>query len=168
MIANLGVSEFKVRTGRRLRSTALEADGVHSRIDATVSLGAFVGIGLAALGLRIADPIAGILITGAILYILAGTVRDLFYRMMDAVDPHLIEELAETAGQVPGVLGVHDVSARWVGRELVAVMHIDCDENASLKQAHSVVEKVEHEVRHTVPAVRIEIHMDPGTGHHHH
>jgi cation diffusion facilitator family transporter len=168
IVANLGVSELKLRVGRRVRSSALEADGVHSRIDAVVSAGAFMGIGLAGLGLRLADPIAGLVITLAILYILAGTVRDLFYRMMDAVDPHLIDEITRAATQVPGVLGVHDVRARWVGRELVAVMHVDCDENATLKDAHSVVDHVAHEVEHAVPAARIEVHMDPGTDPHRH
>jgi cation diffusion facilitator family transporter len=168
VVANLAVSEIKIRTGRRINSSSLEADGVHSRIDALVSGGAFAGIGLAGLGVRLADPIAGILITLAILYILAGTVRDLFYRMMDAVDPDLIGEIEEAAEKVPGVLGVHDVRARWVGRELVAVMHIDCDSAATLKEAHAVVERVEHEVEHAVPAARVEVHMDPGTDHHHH
>jgi cation diffusion facilitator family transporter len=168
VVANLAVSELKVRTGRRLRSAPLEADGIHSRIDALVSGGAFVGIGLAWVGIRVADPIAGILITFAILYILAGTVRDLFYRMMDAVDPALIDQVAAAAGKVPGVLGVHDVTARWVGRELVAVMHVDCDEDSSLKEAHRIVERVEHEVQHAVPAARVEVHMDPGTAAHEH
>jgi divalent metal cation (Fe/Co/Zn/Cd) transporter len=88
--------------------------------------------------------------------------------MMDAVDPHLIDEITRAATQVPGVLGVHDVRARWVGRELVAVMHVDCDENATLKDAHSVVDHVAHEVEHAVPAARIEVHMDPGTDPHRH
>src|SRR5205085_11632023 len=97
-------------------STALEADGIHSRVDALVSAGAFVGIGLAGLGLRLADPIAGLLITAAIVYILGGTVRQLVLRMMDAVDPHVIEDLATAAGRVDGVLGGPDVRARWGGR----------------------------------------------------
>jgi cation diffusion facilitator family transporter len=167
-VVNLAVSELKIRAGRRIGSTSLEADGVHSRIDALVSGGAFAGIGLAGIGFRLADPVAGLLITLAILYILAGTVRDLFYRMMDAVDPDLIGEIEGAAVKVPGVLGVHDVRARWVGRELVAVMHVDCDPAASLKEAHAVVERVAHEVQHAVPAARVEVHMDPGTDHHHH
>jgi cation diffusion facilitator family transporter len=175
VVANLAVSEYKVRVGRSLGSTALEADGIHSRADALVSAGAFAGIGLAGLGLRLADPIAGLLITVAIVYILGGTVRKLVLRMMDAVDPHVIDELTETASHVDGVLGVHDVRARWVGRELVAVMHIDCDSDATLRDAHALAERVEHEVAHVLPQARIDIHMDPGVeahqhaakGHHH-
>jgi cation diffusion facilitator family transporter len=168
VVANLAVSEYKVRVGRGLGSTALEADGIHSRVDALVSAGAFVGIGLAGLGLRLADPIAGLLITVMILYILTGTVRQLFLRMMDAVDPHVTKELTEAALGVPGVLGVHDVRARWVGRELAAVMHVDCDPDSSLEQAHEVATRVEHAVSHVLPEARLDIHMDPGPAEHEH
>jgi cation diffusion facilitator family transporter len=168
VVANLAVSEYKVRVGRGLGSTALEADGIHSRADALVSAGAFAGIGLAGLGLRLADPIAGLVITGAILYILGGTLRKLVLRMMDAVDPQVIDELTAAAEHTQGVLGVHDVRARWVGRELVAVMHVDCDADLSLKDAHALAERVEHEVAHVVPGARVDIHMDPGVEAHQH
>jgi cation diffusion facilitator family transporter len=168
VVANLAVSEYKVRVGRGLGSTALEADGMHSRADALVSAGAFVGIGLAGLGLHLADPIAGLVITAAILYILGGTLRQLVLRMMDAVDPRLTDELTAAASRVEGVLGVHDVRARWVGRELVAVMHVDCDAAASLRDAHALAERVEHEVSHAVPEARLDIHMDPGVEAHEH
>jgi cation diffusion facilitator family transporter len=168
VVANLAVSEYKVRVGRSLRSPALEADGIHSRIDALVSAGAAVGIGLAAAGFGWADPVAGLAITAMILYILAGTVRDLFYRMMDAVDPEVLAEIAEHAAAVDGVLGVHDIQARWVGRQMAVVLHVDCDPGLSLKNAHDLALRVEHEVGHAVPAGRLDVHMDPGTEHHHH
>lgn len=168
VVANLSVSEYKIRIGRRIRSKALEADGVHSRIDGLVSAGAFMGLALAGLGIPIADPIAGLVITVAIVFILAKTVGSLVLRMMDAVDPSLIEEITTAAAGVDGVLGVHDVRARWVGRELIAVLNIDCRRDSSLVAAHNVVRAVEHEVTHRVPGIRLDIHMDPGTGEHHH
>lgn len=169
IVANLGVSEYKIRVGRGIRSTALEADGQHSRIDALVSAGALVGIGLSGFaGIRLADPIAGLVITVGILYILAGTVRELFYRMMDAVDPKIVGDMVHAAESVEGVLGVHDVSARWVGRDLVAVLHIDCDPDATLQSAHDLAGRVEHEIQHHAPVARIDIHMDPGTDPHRH
>jgi cation diffusion facilitator family transporter len=168
VVANLGVSEYKVRVGRGIGSESLEADGIHSRIDALVSAGAFAGIGLAGLGLSMADPILGILITVAIAFTLAGTVKQLFYRMMDAVDPTISDELTSTAKSVPGVLAVHDIRVRWVGRELVATMHIDMDPKSTLESAHAIAMRVEDAVCREVPAARLEIHMDPGTAPHTH
>jgi cation diffusion facilitator family transporter len=168
VVANHGVSEYKIRVGRRIRSLALEADGLHSRLDAIVSAGAFVGLALAWMGFAIADPLSGLAITIAIVYILAGTVGRLVLRMMDAVDPAVIEQITTAALSAKGVLGVHDVRARWVGRELVAVIHIDCPPDSTLAQAHDIAQAVEHEVEHRVPAVRLDVHMDPGTGAHRH
>lgn len=168
VVANLGVSEYKLRVGRGIGSESLEADGVHSRIDALVSAGAFAGIGLAGLGLRIADPIFGILITIAIVYVLAGTVKQLFYRMMDAVDPTIVDEITAAATSVPGVLQVHDLRVRWVGRGLVAVMHVACNPKSTLEDAHALAMRVEDAVCREVPAARLEVHMDPGTAKHKH
>ena len=168
VVANLGVSEYKIRVGRRIHSLALETDGLHSRLDAAVSAAAGIGLGLAAMGFAIADPLAGLAVTFAIVYILAGTVGRLVLRMMDAVDPELIQQITAAALSVNGVLGVHDVRARWVGRELVAVLHVDCPPDSTLRQAHDIVRAVEHEVEHHVPAVRLDVHMDPGTEAHRH
>lgn len=161
VIANLSVSEYKIRVGRRIRSLALEADGLHSRLDALVSGAAFLGLLLAWMGFAIADPLAGVGITIAIVFILAGTVGRLVMRMMDAVDPKVIEQISNAAVGVRGVIGVHDVRARWVGRELIAVLHVECAADATLAEAHDIAEAVEHEVEHRVPAVRLDIHMDP-------
>src|SRR5256885_112316 len=116
VIANLGVSEYKLRVGRGIGSESLAADGVHSRIDALVSAAAFVGIGLAGAGLAIADPIAGIVITLAIVFVLAGTVKQLFYRMMDPVDPTIVDEIAHAAAAVNRGLQLDDVAVALCGR----------------------------------------------------
>jgi divalent metal cation (Fe/Co/Zn/Cd) transporter len=47
-------------------------------------------------------------------------------------------------------------------------MHVDCDADASLKDAHALAQRVEHEVSHAVPEARIDIHMDPGVESHEH
>ena len=168
IVANFGVSEYKIRVGRRIRSLALETDGLHSRLDALVSAAAFAGLGLAWMGFAIADPLAGLLITFAIIYILTTTIGRLVLRMMDAVDPQLIEQITTAAARVNGVLGVHDVRARWVGRELVAVVHIDCPPDSTLQKAHDMAEAVEQAVHQRVPAIHLDVHMDPGTGQHSH
>lgn len=168
VVANLAVSEYKVRVGRSINSPALQADGIHSRIDALVSFGAALGVILAWIGLRWADPVAGLLITVMILYILAGTVRDLFYRMMDAVDPELLQDIEHAAEHIDGVQGVHDVQARWVGRRLDVVLHVDCSRDVDLQRAHEIAMRVEQEVGHHVPAGRVDVHMDPGTDPHVH
>lgn len=62
-------AKIRLGAGRRLNSPALVADGYHARTDGFVSLGVMLTAALVALGLKIADPIIAILITGVILRI---------------------------------------------------------------------------------------------------
>jgi cation diffusion facilitator family transporter len=59
----------RLRSGRRLASAALVADGNHARVDGFVSLGVIASAALVALGLQVADPIVGLGITLVILKI---------------------------------------------------------------------------------------------------
>ncbi|HLK39704.1 MAG TPA: cation transporter, partial [Polyangiaceae bacterium] len=55
--------------GRRLNSPALIADGNHARVDGFVSLGVLASAAVVALGLKLADPVIGLVITLVILRI---------------------------------------------------------------------------------------------------
>jgi cation diffusion facilitator family transporter len=62
-------AQVRLRGGRRLSSPALIADGNHARVDGFVSLSVVASAAFVWLGLRIADPVIGLLITLVILKI---------------------------------------------------------------------------------------------------
>ncbi|PRC46027.1 hypothetical protein C6A85_92185, partial [Mycobacterium sp. ITM-2017-0098] len=95
-IGNELVAVYRIRVGRRIGSAALIADGLHARTDGFTSLAVLLGAGGVALGFPLADPIVGLVITVAILAVLRTAVRDIFRRLMDAVDPELVDS-AESA-----------------------------------------------------------------------
>jgi len=68
-VGNEIAAQVRLRAGRKLRSPALVADGNHARVDGFVSLGVLASAAVVALGLRLADPIIGLLITAVILRI---------------------------------------------------------------------------------------------------
>jgi cation diffusion facilitator family transporter len=68
-IGNEIAAQVRLRAGRRLKSPALVADGNHARVDGFVSLGVLASAVVVALGLQIADPIIGLVITAIILHI---------------------------------------------------------------------------------------------------
>jgi cation diffusion facilitator family transporter len=68
-VGNELAAQVRLRAGRRLSSPALVADGNHARIDGFVSLGVVVSAGAVWLGVEIADPVVGLLITLVILKI---------------------------------------------------------------------------------------------------
>ena len=74
-LGNELAAQVRLRSGRRLASAALVADGNHARIDGFVSLGVVVSAIVVALGARIADPVIGLVITLVILKITADSWR---------------------------------------------------------------------------------------------
>src|SRR5215207_2798689 len=119
-IGNETVAVFRIRVGREIGSAALVADGYHARTDGWTSLAVLLGAVGVWLGYPLADPIVGLLITAAILGIVWQSGKAVFTRLLDGVEPEIIDEVREAAGRVPGVENVAEVRARWVGHRLHA------------------------------------------------
>jgi cation diffusion facilitator family transporter len=152
----------RIRTGQQIGSAALVTDGLHARIDGLTSLAVLLGAIGVWLGFPLADPIIGALIGVAILFIVRNAARTMWRRIMDAVDPELVEEMAHTAGHVAGVRGVHDVRLRWIGHALWGELHIEVDGYLSTAESHAIAEEVRHALYHALPRLReITVHTDP-------
>ena len=126
-IGNELVAVYRIRVGRQIGSAALVADGLHARTDGFTSLAVLFGAGGVALGFPLADPIVGLLITVAILAVLRTAVRDVFRRLMDGVDPELVDAAEAALAAEPGVTGVRSVKMRWIGHRLHADAELDID-----------------------------------------
>ena len=150
-LGNEVVAVYRIRIGRRIGSAALVADGLHARTDGFTSLAVLFGAGGVALGYPLADPIVGLIITVAILAVLRTAVRDIFHRLMDAVDPNLIDTAEASLAARPGVRDVRSIRMRWIGHRLHADAELDIDPNASLEDAHRIAHDAEHQLTHAVP-----------------
>ncbi len=149
-LGNEVVAVYRIRIGRRIGSAALVADGLHARTDGFTSLAVLFGAGGVALGYRLADPIVGLIITVAIVAVLRGAVRDIFRRLMDAVDPDLIDTAEAALAARPGVRSVRSIRMRWIGHRLHADAELDIDPNTSLEDAHRIAHDAEHQLTHAV------------------
>ncbi len=165
-VGNEVVAQYRVRVGRRIGSAALEADGVHARTDGVTSLLVLVGAIAVALGAQWADPVAGLIITAAILVVGYQAVRSVGQRLLDAVDPAIVGRIGEIVGAVAGVAAVTEVRARWVGHRLLAQVRLSVDGRLSVTEAHEIAEVAHHELLHHVTNLsEAIIHIDPaGTG----
>jgi len=156
------VAQYRVRTGRRIGSAALIADGLHARTDGFTSLAVVLSAAGAWLGFPLADPIIGLLITLAILVVLRDAAREVYRRLMDAVDPLLVDQAESVIRSTPGVVDVTDVRLRWHGHQLLAEVCITVDTRASLVEAHQLSHEVEHELLHGVRRLTAAtIHAEP-------
>src|SRR5213078_4827967 len=96
------VARYRIRVGRKIGSAALVADGLHARTDGFTSLAVLLGVGGVAVGWDWADPVVGLVITVAILAVLRQAAREIYRRLMDAVDPALVDQAEQALRAVPG------------------------------------------------------------------
>lgn len=164
-LGNEWVALYRIRVGRRIGSAALVADGLHARTDGFTSLAVLFSAGGVALGFPLADPVIGLVITVAILAVLRTAARDVFGRLLDGVDPALVDAAEAALAERPGVLAVRSVRMRWVGHRLHADAELDVDPALSLIDAHHLAHDAEHELTHAVPKLSSAvIHAYPHTG----
>jgi cation diffusion facilitator family transporter len=161
-LGNEGVAIFRIRVGRQIGSAALIADGYHARTDGWTSLAVVVGAAGVWLGYPAADPIVGLLIAAAILVIVWQSGKMVFTRLLDGVEPGVIEEIQHAAGHVEGVEDVSEVRARWLGHRLRAEVNVAVDPELSVAEGHAIAREVNHQLLHHLRYLDMAtVHVDP-------
>jgi cation diffusion facilitator family transporter len=161
-LGNELVAQYRIRVGREIGSAALVADGLHARTDGLTSLAVLLGAGGVALGFDLADPIVGLVITVAILAVLRDAAREVYRRLMDAVDPDLVDRVEAVLRETPGVREVGRVRLRWIGHQLRAECEVVVDRNLTVARGHEIVEEAQHRLLHELPRLSAAlVHADP-------
>ena len=156
------VAVYRIRTGRKIGSAALIAEGQHARADGLTSIAVVVGVVGVWLGFPRADAIVGLLIAAAIFGILLSSMKSIGQRLMDGIDPKIIDAMTSVAGAVSGVQAVDRVRARWSGHRIEADATIRVAPELNVLDAHQIAEEVEHELLHQTPHLEsVVIHLHP-------
>ncbi|MDE2821409.1 MAG: cation diffusion facilitator family transporter [Chloroflexota bacterium] len=145
------VALMQIRVGRRIGSDAMVADGQHARIDGLTSLAVLIAVFGTLVGLPILDPIVGIVIAFAIVGITWNAIKAIWYRMMDAVDPHLVEHVEAHVLDLEGVVAIETLRLRWVGHRMYGVMKVAVPADTTLEASAEIVRAVQHEARRVIP-----------------
>jgi cation diffusion facilitator family transporter len=159
--ANVFVSGYETREGRRLKSAFLLADATHTRADLYVSLGVVLSFLAALAGLGWADPLVAVAIAAIIAWQAAQILLSAFDVLTDrAVIP--AEMLEPLAAAVPGVLRVHDIRSRGRRDAVHVDLTVHLDAAMSLREAHDVADRIEAELEKAHPEiVDVVVHLEP-------
>lgn len=153
-VGNELVAEMQIRVGRRIGSDAMIADGQHARIDGLTSLAVLIAVLGTLIGAPILDPVVGVVIALAIVGITWNAIRAIWLRMLDAVDPHLVEHVEAHVLGLAGVLAIEMLRLRWVGHRMYGVMTVRVSPDTSLTASQAIVQAIQHEARHVIPQLQ--------------
>ncbi len=161
-VGNEFVALLQIGVGRRIGSAALIADGLHARVDGLTSLSVLLAVGGSLIGLPILDPIIGILIGVAILFITRDATVRMWYRLMDAIEPEILDAAEAIIRRQPAVLEYRRLRMRWMGHRLHAEVFIAVDAAMSTAESHQIAEGLRHELFHEIPRLaEVVVHIDP-------
>jgi cation diffusion facilitator family transporter len=147
------VAIYRIGVGRRIGSAALVADGVHARADGFTSLAVVLGVIGVWAGFPLADPVVGLLISTAIFMLLWGTARDIGRRLLDGVDPALVDRAEQAIRSVPGISDVEAIRMRWLGHRLSVEATVTSDPTMPVGRFHELEHHADDLIRRIVPGV---------------
>ena len=161
LAVNIGVTIWERREGKRLGSAILAADAQHTLSDVMVSLSVIVGLVFVKLGFGIADPIAALVVTVAILYTAIAVFKQANSTLSDAARLSMVE-VRGVVFSVPGVLGTHHIRTRGSDAEIYVDLHVLVDGAETVFHGHEIAEEVEAALKRAFPqVVDVVVHIEP-------
>ncbi len=163
-LVNWFVSRHLFRVAAKTDSVALEADAWHLRADVYTSVGVLVGLGLIAVTkIMILDSIAAIavalLIIKSSIELTRSALGDIFDVRLPAEDEAKIREvLSRHEGDC---IGFHRLRSRKSGSVKFIDLHLVVPRKWSIEEAHQLSDRIEDEIRQSMPNTQVIIHVDP-------
>jgi cation diffusion facilitator family transporter len=165
-LGNEIAARVRIRTGKRIGSAVLVADGMHARTDALTSLAVLLSVFGSAFGLRWVDPVVGLVIAAMIAVVTYSAARQVLARLMDAVDPAFVTQAGTALRATDGVEGIDRIRMRWIGHDLHAEVELTVGGTLSLRAAHEVAHQAERRLHEALPRVSsATVHVNPSGAH---
>lgn len=148
---NEAVAVLQIRVGKKIGSEAMITDGRHARVDGLTSLAVLPAVIGSWLNLPVLDPIFGLLIGVAIVFITRDAIIAMWYRLMDAVDPHLMDHAESAIRKNSLVSDIDYIRMRWVGHSLHLEGSISVDSEYDFNQIHILKNNLHEELVNELP-----------------
>lgn len=154
---------YTMSAAKKTSSSALLADAYNHRSDVLASLGGFIGILAARLGLPVMDPLAAVVICLFVLKAAVSVFQDAMNKLVDkSCDPATVQKMKEVALATPGVIRVDEIKTRLFGPRIFVDIEIVCDGELTLYASHDIAESVRSRVEGTFSDVKhCMVHVNP-------
>ncbi|HEY5776687.1 MAG TPA: cation diffusion facilitator family transporter [Xanthomonadales bacterium] len=162
IVMTIGLLTIQRYVIRKTGSTAIRADSLHYLTDLLTNMSVLVALYLSSLGWTWADPVFAIAVAIYIFYSSFRIGHEAFQQLMDRQLPQeILQQIRATAMGHEEVTGTHELRTRQAGHTSFVQMHLELNENLSLKRAHAIADEVEAEILAFLPGAEVIIHQDP-------
>jgi len=167
IIVNYTMTTYLIRSGKKINSPALIADGQHQKVDIFSCSAVLVGVIGAQLGFTILDPIVAIFIAMMVIRTAFIVARDNINTLMGKIPSEkILDEISTVALSVEDVKGVHEVRVNNMGPYASAELHIELDADLNLRESHKISHQVEKQIINKIRPIKMAIvHTCPFEGH---
>lgn len=163
------VGLYLVRTGRRLGSIVLEADGQHLLSDAWTSVAAIIAVAAVKLtGWAWLDPVAAVFVAIYIAWVGIGLLKRAEAGLTDRQDKAdaallsgILDAHLPTGGKEPIICGYHKVRHRHAGRYHWVDFHLVVPADWDVKRGHEVASAIEDELEAAIGEGNATAHVEP-------
>ncbi len=163
VLVNFLMTTYLIRTGKKINSPAIVADGQHQKVDIFSSAAIFVGVIGSNLGFPILDPIVAIFIVIMVLKTAFDVGWENINNIMGTVpSKEILDNIKDCSLAVKGVLGIHNVRINYLGPYASVELHITVNEDLNLKEAHKIAHNVEDKIVKDIEVVSmVTVHVCP-------
>lgn len=158
------VAVILLQTGKKHNSIILEADGKHLLTDVWTTMGVLFGLFLVKVtGFYMLDALLAIAVALLILNTGAGLVWRSFKGLMDhALPEQELESIrAIIRANIQEKTQFHALRSRQAGGRKFIDFHLLLPGSMSLKEAHTIMEKIEEDLRVNIRDIEVQIHAEP-------
>lgn len=154
---------YTIRVAKDIKSVSMEADAWHHRSDALSSIGTFIGILGARLGLKILDPIAGIVVSFMVIKVGAGLYWKSIRGLVDeSADEETIKKIRGLTYGVSGVKNISELKTRIFANKIYVDIDIEVDGCIRVYEGHDIAQKVHDEIENKIDDVKhCMVHVEP-------
>lgn len=147
---------------RHTGSTAIEADSLHYISDLAVNVGIIAVLAVSSFGWLWLDGAVGLIIALFILRSAWHIASESSQLLLDREMPGDVRnQISAIVASHPDALGFHDLRTRQSGRTCFIQLHLDMDQNLTLRMAHDLADSIEKDILQDFPNADVIIHLDP-------
>ena len=131
------------KVAKKINSSSLEADAWHHRSDALSSVGSFIGILGAKLGIPLLDPICSIVICLIIIKSSIEIFINAISQMLDtSCDQNTINEITNFIKKDKSIIDVTNIKTRLFGSKMYIEVEVLIDGKKTLKDVNNIITKI--------------------------